>query len=206
MLCLVCKAPLGLPTGVKAESGLSLKRSSNPNSPPVSLTDVEAPEDEEISLVDVAQAAAGVPIAVDVHAGRAEEGQSRGWISLLAFCAVAALLIGFQYKHEDFSSYATFYFWGRNLLAAAVFLLVVLIAFQDNLGSGAVCLFIPPYSLVYVSSNIESHLLRGVFFGVVAALATEVYLMPDASVAGAIGYAMGNLIDTVDNLILRASM
>ena len=205
--CLVCQAELDMPGREASTGGLELKRNPGPRSVPMPLTQVEPPEsfqDDEEDPVSAAAAAAAAP-AVDVHSGREVDVKSTAWLGWLGFILVAGLLIGFQWKQSEFSQYETYYVWARNILVLGSYFMVVLIAFQDHAGVGALNLIFPPYSLIYVSGSLESYLLRGVFLACVIALGTEVYFLGDESLLSTVGAHMGQWIDKVDSLIKRAS-
>lgn len=206
LTCLICRAPLEKPANAGKGNGLGLRRPPDPKAPPVPLTNADPPKAEADPLAVVEEITGNRLQDIDVHAGRAEESKNRNWIATLAFMVVALLLVGFQFKHEALSAYTNVYLWTRGLLAAGVYLLVVLVAFQDSLGSGSLCLFVPPYAVVYAGASVESHVLRGAFFAVLLALCTEVYFIRDQSMAMALAHNLNGLIETVDSLIVRASM
>jgi len=129
----------------------------------------------------------------------------RHWVSWFIAAVVAAAFIGFQYRANDFSQYMDHYIWSRNLFALFTYLTVVVVAFQDNLGPGALCLFVPPYMLYYTMSSIESSVLRGLFHAALIVLAVEIVLIPDHSILIGVGDTIGGAIDHVDALIQHAS-
>lgn len=208
LACLVCRAPLNKPAKESRNLALGLRRPADPKAPPVPLTNVDPPgsANDPLSVVEEVTSASTGLQNIDVHAGRAQESKNRNWIAAVAFAVVALLLVGFQFKHEDLSRYMNVYEWTRTLMAGGVYLLVVLVAFQDSLGAGGLCLFLPPYTVMYTGASVESHVLRGVFFAVLFALCTEVYFIRDQSLAMAMAGSINGLIQTVDNLIVRASM
>ncbi len=206
LTCLVCRAPLEKPATLKRSSGLGLRRPPDPKAPPIPLTGAQQPE--EVTPLDILQETSGGGglQSIDVHAGRAEESKNRAWVASLVFVCVTALLVGLQWQFSALGSYQSFYLWGRIALAAGAYLMVALVAFQDSAGVGSMCLFLPPYTIMYAGSSVESHVLRGVFFAVLVALCTEVYFIRDQALAMAMGNSINDLIRNVDNLIVRASM
>lgn len=163
------------------------------------------------ALPDVpdALAIAGGPVVcaapqVDIH--RTEEVRSQpAWVSYLVGLLVLGVLIGFQYFSSQLDSYLTYYLWLRNGLAALSYGLVVLLAFQDHWGPGLISLVIPPYTLLYTASSVESGILRGLFYGMIVVFVAEVYFLPDNAAILAAGDAVNELIETVDGLIVKAS-
>lgn len=144
--------------------------------------------------------------SIDVHAGKAEESKNRAWVATVVFAAVTLVFVGLQWKFDTLGAFQNYYLWGRIALALGVYLMVALVAFQDSAGTGSMCLFLPPYTVMYTSSNIESNVLRGAFFAVLVGLCTEVYFIRDQALATAMGSSISGLIQNVDNLIVRASM
>lgn len=205
LTCLVCRAPLEKPAAPTKSGGLGLRQPVDAKAPPVPLTGVAPPEDTS-PLAIVEQASGGGLQSIDVHAGRAEESKNRAWIASVVFVLVAAVLVGLQWKFSALGAYQSYYLWGRIALAAGAYLMVALVAFQDSTGTGSMCLFLPPYTIMYAGSSVESHVLRGVFFAVLVAFCTEVYFIRDQALAMAMGNSINDIIRNVDNLIVRASM
>ena len=140
---------------------------------------------------------------INVHVSRKVSAPPR-WVAWAVGALILAALIGFQYFSDHLDSYLTYYVWARNILGSAVYTLVVLLAFQDHLGQGALSLFIPPYTLLYTSSSVESGILRGAFYGIVIVLISEIYFLSDESLLLAFGQWLSEVIDHVDGLIIKA--
>ena len=160
------------------------------------------------SLPDELALGGGGPVVyaapqVNVHASEEVSAPPR-WVAWVVGALVLAALIGFQYLSDQLDSYLTYYIWVRNLIGIAAYTLVVLLAFQDHVGPGALCLFIPPYTLLYTSSSVESGILRGAFYGIVIVFITEIYFLPEESLMLAFGYWLNEVIDDVDHLIIKA--
>ena len=140
---------------------------------------------------------------VNVHVSQEVSAPPR-WVAWVVGTLVLAALIGFQYFFSQLDSYLTYYIWVRNLLGIAAYTLVVLLAFQDHLGPGALCLFIPPYTLLYTSSSVKSGIVRGVFYGMVIVFLSEIYFLPNQSLLLAFGDWLSEIIGQVDGLIKKA--
>ena len=201
--CLVCSASLEFPEATNS-SGLSVRRNLGPASVPVNLT---TPDETQVlaSEEESERALKNAAPSVDVHEGRVIEASSRAWLGYLGFSLVAALLIGFQWKQNDFSQYQDYYIWGRNVVALGSYFIVILVAFQDTTMAGLLCLFFFPYSLIYASNSLESYLLRGVFLASLMALMAEVYFFGSQSALSQMGDQFTNFVDSVDGLIKSAS-
>ncbi len=189
-----CGAALARPAEIQSRTGLSLRK-ERPDPPPPALPGAEP--------------AAGGPVVhaapkVQTHKEK-EVRESPKWVPWVVLLVIAGGLLGFQWKFELFDQYTLFYVWGRNVIAIAAYLMIVLVAFQDGLGPGALCLAIPPYLLVYAGSSVESGILRGMIFGISLALIGEMFLLPEQSLFVAMGENMNEIIDTVDSLIVKAS-
>lgn len=209
MTCVTCSAPLSMPestggtTNLRVRSardapGISMVAPSTPAAPP------PMPESGEGQAVPVVAS-----IQAMTQAGLVPEGSNRvlpKWIAGVIALAVIVAFVSFQWKADDLSSsMLTYYEWGRNGLALGAWLVVVLVAFQDGLGPGVLCLVLPPYSLFYVMACVESHVLRGVFYGILISLCAETYLLQDHSIVLAAGVGLKDFIEHVDGLIVRAS-
>ena len=127
------------------------------------------------------------------------------WLAGIVMLIVAGVLIVFQYKADMFQGYLSEYAVARNVVIAAAYLFVVLAAFKEHIGPGAVCLFFPPYALVYSMTSVESWLLRGVLYGMVIGLITETYLLPNDALFMNASREMNSFIASVDTMMVRAS-
>lgn len=202
--CLTCGAILRKPRYEQGTGGLKLKSLGSILPPPVPASGAAVMAAVAIAT-PVAEAPASHPVPHhDIH-HEGEAHDSPKWLSVVIATLVLAAFAGFQYFAKDLAQYETAYFWARNLLAAGSYLLVVMLAFQDGLGPGALCVVIPPYSLFYASSSIESAWVRGIFFGTVLAMVTEVYFIPDTSLVMAGGQAFQQMVAWVDGLMVSAS-
>lgn len=200
MTCMTCGANLCRPSNnttqpnhlrVKSANGAYTNQGTARNSHPDGLT-----------------MAGGGPVVyaapqVNVHASEEVSAPPR-WVAWVVGALVLAALIGFQYLSDQLDSYLTYYIWVRNLLGIAAYTFVVLLAFQDHLGPGALCLFIPPYTLLYTSSSVESGILRGAFYGMVIVFISEIYFLPDESLMLTFGHWLNEVIGDVDSLIIKA--
>ena len=191
LACHTCGASLSRPH-MEAQQGLQLRKET-----PYTVPAAAAPADAGGPVVHPA------PVVAVHHEEVVKE--SPKWLPWFVLLVVAGIFIGFQYKAEQFGTYTVYYTWGRNILTLLAYASVVLVAFQDSLGPGALCLLLPPYMLVYAGSSVESGVLRGLLFGITLTLVAETFLFPEQSLFVAMGGNMSELIDTVDGLIVKAS-
>lgn len=203
MMCMTCGAQLSRPSRLPGLAGAALRVKRAGRGGGLGAVAPALPD------VPDALAIAGGPVVcpapvVQVHRGEKVREQPR-WLSLTVALLVLGALVAFQYFADRLDDYVTYYVWVRSGLALVAYGLVVMLAFQDHLGYGALCLVIPPYSLFYTAASVESGVLRGVFYAMVVAALTEVYFLPDHSALLAAGQVVNELIRDIDGLILKAS-
>lgn len=199
MACLTCGAELMKPEHVRS-SGLRLASATGPAVPPPLAGD-------GVSLLSSEAMTPPVRMTAAALRGQAEERPQeapRG-LALGIAAVVALLLVGFQYQADAWSHHLALYEWIRTGVLVGSYLLVVMMAFQDGLGMGALCLVIPPYALLYAIMAVESALLRGIFYGAVAGIAAEVYFLADHSLVMALGETFGGIVTWGDSLINSAA-
>lgn len=202
--CLTCGATLQKPKHCQGTGGLKLKSLQEYLPPPL-----PAPAGPALATAGVAPAAivesTDHPVPhMDIHKEEPTR-ETPKWPSLVVAAAVLAALVGFQYFADRLDAYYVAYEWSRNLLIVGSYLMVVVVAFQDGLGPGALCLVIPPYTVFYATASVESAVIRGLFYGTVLALVAEVYFLPETSLAMVSGTVFSELVSWVDGLIVTAS-
>lgn len=203
MTCVTCGATLARSSDDNFPDAGSLRlkgRSVPPNLPGVAPALPDVPDALVIAGGPVVCAAP----TVDVHQTE-EVKDSNPRLSYLVGMLVVGVLLGFQYFSSELDSYLNYYLWLRNGLAAISYGLVVLLAFQDHWGPGLLSVMIPPYTLLYTASSVESNVLRGVFFGMVVVFSAELYFLTDHSAMLAAGEGISLLIEKTDALIVKAS-
>ena len=191
--CAECKAPLVLPKQVSAEASITVAQPKVPQphapNPPPAVHQVQ---------VDTVSTAS-------VHDKEVEITKTPWWQAILGFAAVAGLMGYFLMHWQQYEGYLQYYIWGRNIIFLGTSLLILVIAYHDSIGFGAVCIVFPPFMVWYAWTRLESHLLRGVFFGIVAVLVAEVYYLPEYAIALHVQHFLGELVVTIDGLIERAA-
>lgn len=197
--CLKCGTPVSLSSAASGDA-------KNMIAEPVKLTFARPPADGETAVIErevIVDAPAVNEVVKNrrVSTGR-DTSMLMGWLALLG---VAGLMILFQWRYTEWAAFAPYYVVIRNSLLALVSLLLVLEAWEDGIGKGALSLFFPPYLVLYALQEADSRLVRGLFFGAVIALGAEVFLLPSHSLLMALGPALQGLTERVDGWIAVAS-
>ena len=192
--CAECKAPLELPPKTAVRSGISV-------APPKP----KAPEKTTDALRAIKKAQSDTVSTSSVHDKEVELSKPPLWQAILGFAAVAGVLGYFLMHWQEYQGYLQYYIWARNILFLGSSLLLLVIAYHDAIGHGAVCVVFPPYMLWYAWTRLESYALRGVFFGIIAVLFAEIYYLPEYAIYTHVQHFLGELIQTVDGLIERAA-
>lgn len=189
--CAGCNAPLEMPGRKAPERSITVAQPK----PKVPEKMPDAPKVVQSDTVATSS----------VHDIEVEITRPPWWQAVLCFAAVAGIL-GYYLMHwQQYEGYLQYYIWARNILGLGTTILIMVIAYHDAIGHGAVCLVFPPYMLWYAWTRLESYALRGLFFGVVAVLFAEIYYMPEYAVAIHLQEFLGGVVSTVDGLIERAA-
>ncbi|MFH0879395.1 MAG: hypothetical protein V2A34_06750 [Lentisphaerota bacterium] len=141
----------------------------------------------------------------DVHKIRSQVKKGTGLWGLLVFVVLGGLLVGAQYYLKDYPQYLTHYLWTRTSILALVWLLVLVMAFEDSYLQGFLCLLLPFYIVYYSFARLELQLLRGAFAAVVLMLGMELYYVKNDSMLVTAQINVNKYILNVGNLIQRAS-
>jgi hypothetical protein len=134
-----------------------------------------------------------------------QRSESPAMLAIPALIVVTGAMVLFQFRSDAWSEYTLHYEFGRNILLVGIWLLLVLEAWRDSLGKGALSLLFPPYVMLYALRESESGLLRGAIFGMFLGLCTEAFLIPDAAILQSLGPAAQGMVDQVDSWIALAS-
>ena len=211
--CPNCSAEYQIPPHVTM-TGLKCLECGIPMSAAVARTRADQP-----AIAEVAPACqfAGEAAAMDapIEPRSAPQGPLRAWfapdrdlsslVSGAVFLLVGGMMVGFQYLAPNLEPYAHEYLIVRNVLAVAAVVLMAHSAAQDGVLRGLLCVFFPPYLLLYATSQEESGWLRGLFMGVLLGLCAEAFLLPEASLILEIGPAVSALIAQVESWMALAS-
>ena len=208
LCCPTCKTLLQLPEKVQATK----LRMRKPEEPVTTDGKTAAPPSTIITTLTTAPApettpsTAQTPMVInDVHKIRQNvKGQNPLW-GILIFLLVGGALIGWQYYVGENPGSMKPYLLTRLTLFSIIQLVIILLAFDDGLGQGILCLLLPFYFLYYIFVRYENLTLRGLFAAVYLAMATELYFIPEQALVTTIQQNINEFIVYVEHLIKRAS-
>ena len=208
LCCPDCKTLLQLPEKVQVTK-LRMRNAGEPGSTDGQTTTSPSTIITNLTGAPVTEATpstAQTPLVInDVHKIRQKvKGQSPLW-GLLIFVVLGGALIGWQYYVGENPGSIRPYLLTRLILFAAVQLVVILLAFDDGLGQGILCLLLPFYFLYYIFVRMENVTLRGLFAAVYLGMATELYFIPSQALITVIQENINVFIVSVEHLIKRAS-
>lgn len=165
--------------------------------PPAELKFQVTPQRATVGVPDVPTAGRSEPVY--------EASRIRGSspvLGFLVFLLLSALLIAPQ---AGFLPEAMpYYMLARYGVVAVAFLLVVAEGFRFSAFAGFFCLLIPPYTLFFAGTRMESHWRKGVFFAMVAMMAAEMFFIPRDAMLQEAGAWVNQRIDAVSRGIQRA--
>jgi hypothetical protein len=203
MRCLQCGCPLAAPRE-QPEPGML---GPQPSAPPVHLTlatpgsTLAVPGPGAVKVIRE-KTGPGVNTALGRKAAQRKYAPAIStWLGWILLVVIAGGLIGFQSFAAELRDYLPFYVAARNALFVLVGLLVIHDAWQDSLSQGLLCLLIPPYLLLYAIANLESNIVRALFFALMAGIGAEAWLLPQHSLIMGLGPNLHQLVDTVNGLI-----
>lgn len=202
-ICSSCQAALDIPVSEKALR-LSVRKISHHQR--ATLTGREpVTKDDVVTRDSKAQETAAV--LGEVHKSRQKVKTPNFIWMLIPFLIVTAGLVGWQYmskQHPGDPRWLHQFVLGRSIAYSLIYLLVLLSAFEDSVGQGALCLLLPPYTLYYVFVRLEAYWLRGCFFAMCVSIVAELYYVPKYAIF-TIGQAyFDHFVDTVNGIVQRA--
>jgi hypothetical protein len=136
------------------------------------------------------------PLA-DVYKKEKEQKSVNVLISWLAFLALAGLLVFLQTVVQKDPGMLGVYNWIRGISAGLIYLLVIVVAFEDHLWQGLLALVFLPYCLYYALIRLDARILRNLFLAVVVAFIAELKFIPEDA---AITYAQTSVTTTINSL------
>jgi len=199
--CLECGSMMSLPQTPAASS------LAGPSKPRMTLTGEPLEGVGQIPPAPkVRYKADGTPLVeTDLQPPVAITKDKSSYVSAFVFLSVGGLMILFQYFAPQLEVYADMYMMVRNIAMAVAWLMIVYIAFQDEISRGVLSVVFPPYLMLYVTGQVESGWVRGLFFGVLLGVCAEAYLLPNSSLILGLGPAANDLIERVTHWINATS-
>jgi hypothetical protein len=204
VFCTSCQAPLDIPVSEKSLR-LTVRKIGHHQRETLSGRDAVTKDDQATRKSKARESAA---VLGEVHKVRHKSKTPNVVWMLVPFLILMAGLVGSQYMikaHPWDSPLLHRFLIGRTITYSLTYILVLLSAFEDSVGQGAICLFFPPYTLYYVFVRLEAYWLRGCFFAMCLSILAELYFVPAQAVI-VMGQAhFNNFVDNVSGLVQRAS-
>jgi hypothetical protein len=197
--CTECGETLEIPT-VDFRSGLKVRAADGPDRP--YLTSAAGPARKKRRRSEELVPEGGT--LEDVYRTREKPKGMKAFASWVVFFVVAAFLVWMQMLVRDNPSMLTTYNWVRGIIGGLVYLLVIVVAFEDHLWQGLLALVIPPYCLYYALIRLDAYFLRNIFLAVVVAFVAELRFIPDHALITYTQHGLENTIHSIEGMIQRA--
>jgi hypothetical protein len=192
--CPMCNAQIPVPHVERESVSLSVKGNGSARPEPE-----EAPPPQQPSPASLDD----LPVSAIRDVYRVREKVKRplaiwGWV---AFLVVAGLLVGMQSLAKGSPEMTRNYVWVRAVVGGFVYLLIVILAYEDGLLHGFLCLFLPPYAVYYALARTEYYFLKGAFTALAVVVAAELYLLPQSSALNSLQDGLTRSIEHGERLI-----
>lgn len=197
--CVECGTGLEIPE-LKSQSGLKLRQAGGPDKP--FLTD--PPEPKKSVRRDAKVDAPDGGILEDVYKVRKRPKGVKAFGSWVAFFALTGFLLWMQTQVRDDPSMLNTYNWVRGIVGGLVYLLVIVVAFEDHLWQGLLALLIPPYCLYYALIRLDAYFLRNIFLAVVVAFVAELHFIRERALITHAQHGTEAFIRDIEGMIQRA--
>lgn len=143
------------------------------------------------------------PLA-DVYKSEKEKKSGNIFLAWLAFLVLGGGLIYMQTLVQHDPSMLGIYNWVRGISAGLIYLLVIVVAFEDHLWQGLLALIFLPYCLYYALIRLDARILRNLFLAVVVAFIAELKFIPEHAVITHAQTGTTAFINSVEGLIHSA--
>lgn len=140
----------------------------------------------------------------EVYKPREPERKGHPVLGLLTFLVLAALFLWLQTQVQQDQTMLTTYNWFRGIVGGLVYLLVLVVAFEDHLWQGLLSLIFPPYCLYYALGRLDSYVLRSAFFALVVGIGAELYFIPEHAALTLAQERVNSMISGGEQMIQRA--
>jgi hypothetical protein len=140
----------------------------------------------------------------EVYKSRTPTKKVRAFWGWLAFLVFTAFMVWFQSTLQHDSGLLTTYNWVRGISFGLIYLLVVVVAFEDHLWQGLLVLVFPPYCLYYALIRLDTYLLRNLFLAMVVSTVAEMHFIPEHALITHAQNGVNEFIRTVEGMIQSA--
>ena len=199
MQCVACGGPLEIPV-LEKTSGLKVRQAGGAEKP--FLTAPAKPTKSRLKDQGLKQSESAT--LEDVYKTHDRPKGVKAFGSWVAFFALTAFLIWMQMMVRDDPSMLTTYNWVRGIVGGLVYLLVIVVAFEDHLWQGLLALVFPPYCIYYALIRLDAYLLRNIFLAVVVSFVAELHFIRDDALITHAQSGMEEFIRSGESMIQRA--
>ena len=201
-VCASCHHVLQIPESEKKSARLQMRRIENQQAETLTGGTADYVLEEKVRRESSVAAAA---VLDDVHKVREKVKRPHAVWGYLTFLIAGGILIGLQYMMKQRPDLIQTYELARIGVSAIGAILLLMVAFRDSTFQGLLCLFVLPYAIYYAAVRLESYWIRGVFFGVIAALCAELHFMPSQAFVTRAQHNAAVFIENTGQLIDKAS-
>lgn len=92
--------------------------------------------------------------------------------------------------------------FARNILITSLFVILIIEAFVEDILQGVLCLFVPPYSIMYGIFVADAGPIRGLTLAVLCFLGAEMYYTPDDALVPLLEEKVNGFIKTNQDRLL----
>ncbi len=92
----------------------------------------------------------------------------------------------------------------RGIAGGLIYLLVIVVAFEDHVWQGLLALLVPPYCIYYALIRLDAYVLRSLFLAIVVAIVAEVKFIPEHALVSHAQDGVTSFIQTIEGMIEHA--
>ena len=201
-VCASCHHALQIPEQDKKSARLRMRRINNQQAETLTGGTADYVLEEKVRRESSVATAA---VLSEVHKVREKVKRPHAFWGYLTFLIAGGILIGLQYMMKQRPDLIQMYELARIGVSAIGAILLLFVAFQDSAFQGLLCLFVLPYAIYYAAVRLESYWIRGIFFGVIAALCAELHFMQSQAFVTRAQQNTALFIENASQLINKAS-
>ena len=200
--CPACESSVALPDA-EPRGGLQLKRQdrrrtlagpeSDESAPAIAATEANPYETEQLNQA-----------LKSVHKVRRKIDKPKIWIGWLVCLALTAMMLWMQHAGQSNLNIRDNYLMIRLFIGLFVYIMVLIVAFQDGYLQGILCLLVAPYTIYYAFVRLERPVLTGLVVAMSVSLGAEMHYMKDQATITLVQDALQVFIEggaqTIENL------